>query len=68
MNFGKPGSYELKLALSKDHELVCKRELIFGREQMTAFPKETYPALKQAFDEIHNRDGQTISLKLEESK
>lgn len=62
MEFGKPGSYRVRLATNKEHQLFCERELTFGKDGMIYFPKESYLALKKAFDEIHNQDNQTVSL------
>ena len=63
INFGAPGSYEVKLTIKNGHELTCVRELIFGKEGMLAYPKEAYPDIKRLFDNIHQHDDVAISLK-----
>jgi hypothetical protein len=62
LDFGKPGGYTLVMGLD-GRTLTCKRTLIFGANDILMFPKQAYPALKQAFDEIYRRDNQSISLK-----
>jgi Domain of Unknown Function with PDB structure (DUF3857) len=63
--FGKPGGYKLELATTPNRELLAHRELVWGREGVLYFGQETYPQLKQAFDIVHNRDGVTLSLRME---
>ena len=63
ISFGKPGAYELKVLKRGDSELICVRQLTFGKEGRTAFVPQIYPALKQVFEQIHNRDEMTLSLK-----
>ncbi len=66
MDFGKPGSYNLLIQIKDGKELVTTRELTFGAGNILMFPKDVYPKLKSVFDEIHTRDGHTISLKAEQ--
>ncbi|MCE5308358.1 MAG: DUF3857 and transglutaminase domain-containing protein [Acidobacteriales bacterium] len=63
IDFGKPGSYSLQMGLSKDGALVCRRELIFGRNAMLHFPVQSYKDVKTVFDEIHRRDTHTLALR-----
>ncbi|MFN3323730.1 MAG: hypothetical protein ACK5AZ_09565 [Bryobacteraceae bacterium] len=63
VNFGEPGSYRLAMATRGDRELVCMRELIFGKYGMIVFSKNVYPQLKKVFDEIHSRDSHLISAR-----
>jgi hypothetical protein len=63
LNFGKPGGYTLEMATRQDGAVICRRELVFGREGLLLYPQKTYAQLKQIFDTIHARDGVTISLK-----
>ena len=62
ISFGPPGSYELKMSLVNKRELVCKRNLVFGNEGMIYYPQTGYPTIKAIFDDIHRRDGTTLSL------
>jgi len=62
IDFGQPGSY--KLAMSKHgDELVCTRELIFGKDAFISFARANYAPVKRVFDEIHRRDDVTLSLR-----
>lgn len=61
--FGKPGSYTMKMTISKSNELVLNRDLTFGSEGMINFGTESYPSLKKIFDEIQLRDRHTLSMK-----
>jgi hypothetical protein len=63
LNLGAPGSYTLEMAINEARELVCVRELVFGRKGIFAFPKASYGQIKKVFDEIHRRDSHTLSLK-----
>ena len=51
------------MSLVDKRELVCFRELRFGKDGNLSFPISVYPQLKAIFDEIHRRDDVTISLK-----
>ena len=62
LSFGPPGGYKLSMAAGKG-QLICKRELTFGKEGYIAFGREVYPQLKKIFDEVHNRDQVTLSLR-----
>ncbi len=63
INFGAPGSYELKMSVKGGRELICTRTLTFGKGGSIVFPAEVYPKVKNVFDEIHRRDDVTIPLK-----
>ncbi|MGD0299958.1 MAG: DUF3857 domain-containing protein [Bryobacteraceae bacterium] len=63
ITFGAPGGYQLKMTVKDGHELVCFRELVFGKGGNLEYPVNVYPQLKKVFDEVHRRDDVTISLK-----
>ncbi len=63
LNFGAPGSYELKMSVSGGRELICERDLTFGKERFLASPTDAYPSLKKLFDTVRQRDDVPISLK-----
>jgi Domain of Unknown Function with PDB structure (DUF3857) len=63
INFGAPGSYELKMSIKGGRELICTRELTFGKEGRLAYPQDTYPTLKTLFDTVHRHDDAAISFK-----
>ncbi len=63
LNFGAPGSYELKMSVSGGRELICERDLTFGKEGFLAYPTDAYPSLKKLFDTVRQHDDVTISLK-----
>jgi hypothetical protein len=61
LNFGAPGGYSLAMTVP-GHRLLCQRDLIFGKGQMINIPRDQYPMLKRIFEEVHRRDGVTLSL------
>lgn len=61
LNFGEPGAYSLSMA-TRGQDLTCTRDLTFGNHRMLTYPPESYGTLKKVFDEIHKRDGHTLSL------
>jgi hypothetical protein len=63
MELGKPGYYDGRLSITKDNELISKRELVFGREGNLYFQPSVYPQVKNAFDQIQLRDQHSIALK-----
>ena len=63
LNFGAPGSYELKMSVSGRRVLICERNLTFGKEGFLAYPVDAYPGLKKLFDTVRQHDDVTISLK-----
>jgi hypothetical protein len=65
MDFGKPGSYQVKISVVKSNiqELVVSREFTFGDQGIVYFEPRVYPTIKKAFDEVQVRDGHSISLK-----
>jgi hypothetical protein len=63
LDFGQPGSYNLKMSVNKDNELSTSREFTFGRNRLLYFDAKSYPAVKKVFDEIQLRDRHTLSLK-----
>jgi uncharacterized protein DUF3857 len=63
LNFGPPGSYQLKMSVKGGRELTVFRELVFGKGGSLGYEVKHYSALKGVFDEVHRRDDVTISLK-----
>jgi hypothetical protein len=63
LNFGKPGSYDVTMALRGGSELVCKREMTFGKEEQLFFPRDAYPQVKNVFDAIHQHDSHMLALR-----
>jgi hypothetical protein len=61
INFGAPGNYSLGMAVH-DGRLLCERDLTFGKNGIILVPHGMYPQLKRIFDEVHRRDGVTLSL------
>jgi hypothetical protein len=63
---GKTGEYKVNLTLAAGGtKLVYKRDFIFGRESILSFPQKSYPAIKKAFDFIHEQDNHMLSLRRE---
>ena len=64
IDFGATGGYKLTLSLkTPSRELTLSRDLTFGNQGRLVFAAETYPALKNIFDEVHLRDTHSLSLK-----
>ena len=63
LNFGPPGSYDVKIMTRGARELILQRDFTFGKEGRILYAAEVYPKLKTIFDEIQKRDDHTISLK-----
>ncbi len=61
--FGKTGEYKLNIGINEGGEFLIDRELTIGREGLVTFSQKSYPQLKRIFDEIHHRDGVTLSFK-----
>jgi hypothetical protein len=62
LNFGKPGQYSVRFGI-EGRTLIAQRELRFGNEGMIVFPKQVYPQVKAAFDEVHRRDQHQLVLR-----
>ncbi len=61
LNFGQVGGYDVKIGVTTDQKtLIYKRGLRFS---MLIAPKTSYPALKGAFDAVHQSDNHAITLK-----
>jgi hypothetical protein len=59
--FGELGHQKIKIGITKDqHTLTYQREFRFTG---LIFPKDNYPALKRAFDTVHQVNNHTITLK-----
>jgi len=63
LDFGAPDAYKVQILTRGGHELISERDFTFGKEGRLLYGVEAYPQLKNIFDEIHRRDGHTISLK-----
>jgi hypothetical protein len=63
LNFGKPGSYDVTMSLRGGNELVCRREMTFGKEQQLFFPRDAYPQVKNVFDAVHQHDSHMLALR-----
>jgi len=59
---GEIGGYEASLKVG-DGQLNYHRILVFGRGGRLAYQQKVYPAVKQAFDVIHDKDQHTITLR-----
>lgn len=60
-DFGAAGSYDTSIGVTKDQKiLVYKRKFRFSALML---PKTNYPAIKAAFDAIHQADNHAITLK-----
>jgi hypothetical protein len=56
--------YKPSAAVTSDGKtLVYKRSFYFGGAGNILFPLSSYPQLKNYFDEVHQQDGHTITLK-----
>jgi hypothetical protein len=67
IDFGKPGWYDLKMGIRGKNELVITRELVFGREGLLTFQRESYSTLKAVFDAIHGSDNVALTLRMGEA-
>ena len=63
LELGQPGYYEGALSITKNNELISKRELVFGREGNLYYQPNVYPQIKKVFDQIQLRDQHSIALK-----
>jgi hypothetical protein len=68
LEFGKPGRYDVSLAVTPAKQLVYRRTFVFGREGAIMYPVAAYPNLKAVMDTIHQRDNHTITLKQADKK
>jgi transglutaminase-like putative cysteine protease len=59
---GDIGGYEASVKVG-DGQLVYHRKLVFGRGGRLAYQRKVYPAVKQAFDAIHDQDQHTLTLR-----
>jgi hypothetical protein len=61
---GKVSQYTARVAVTKDQRtLIYNRTFTFGTPEIILFPKSTYPALKEYFDQLNKADSHTITLK-----
>ena len=64
INFGKTGSYEMKMTVNKStNEMHTVRQLRFGAEGVSSFFAKDYAPVKKVFDDVHARDRQTMVLR-----
>ncbi len=59
---GEIGGYEASVKVGEG-QLAYHRKLVFGRGGRLAYQQKVYPAVKQAFDAIHDKDQHTITLR-----
>ncbi|HVG33061.1 MAG TPA: DUF3857 domain-containing protein [Pyrinomonadaceae bacterium] len=61
---GKVSQYTVRMAVTEDKRtLIYNRKFSFGTPEIILFPKTTYPALKDYFDQLNKADNHTITLK-----
>ena len=61
---GAVSSYSAKITVTKDEStLVYNRSFFFGGKNVILLPANSYPSVKQAFDEVNKSDNHTITLK-----
>ena len=61
---GKISEYKPTLSITSDGKtLIYKRTFFFGGDGSVLFPVETYPQLKNFFDQLHKQDSHSIALK-----
>lgn len=61
---GKVSQYTVRMAVTEDKRtLIYSRAFSFGTPEIILFPKSTYPALKDYFDQLNKADNHTITLK-----
>ncbi|HKV98258.1 MAG TPA: DUF3857 domain-containing protein [Vicinamibacterales bacterium] len=64
LNLTSHAGYVASLGVGRDGSFFqFKRKLTFGAARQILFPRESYPALKQFFDELQKRDAHTLALK-----
>ena len=64
INFGKTGSYEMKMTVNKStNEMHTVRQLRFGAGGVSSFFAKDYAPVKKVFDDVHARDRQTMVLR-----
>ncbi len=59
---GEIGGYDVSVKVG-DGQLIYHRKLVFGRGGRLAYQQKVYPAVKQAFDAIHEQDQHTLTLR-----
>lgn len=64
LTIGEVATYTHALFVTKDgKKLTSKRKLVWGIKGELFYPRESYPQLKSAWDQIHSRDGHMLALK-----
>lgn len=64
MAIGEIAKYDPRLAVTKDgRKLIASRRLTWGMKGEMYYPRDAYPQLKAAWDQIHQRDSHTLALK-----
>ena len=64
LKVGEVGKYEVKVGATNDGRMLqYKRTLFFGCGGNLLFTTDNYAQLKQAFDILHQRDNQAITLR-----
>lgn len=61
---GAVSSYAVTIGVTKDEStLVYNRSFFFGGKDVILIPANSYPSVKQLFDEVNKNDNHTITLK-----
>lgn len=61
---GKISEYKPSLSVTSDGKmLIFKRTFFFGGNNAVLFPLETYPAIRNYFDQLHKQDNHNLALK-----
>ena len=66
MSFGPVGGYQVKI-IKFPERLYYHREFEFGKNGAIYYPSSGYPAIKQAFDAIHDKDSHLLTLKVQQT-
>jgi len=63
LSFGKVGSYDVKMTIRNQNELVASRELVFGNGGLLQMSKAGYRQIKTVFDTIQGSDNVAVTLR-----
>jgi hypothetical protein len=64
IDVGVAGKHELRFTVSEDHKsITCTRNFFFGSKSNILYPVDKYQPLKELFDDIHEADNTTLTLK-----
>ncbi len=65
LGFPPSGEYKVRIAVSKDRQIIYERNFVMGADGNILFDVQNYPALKRIFDQVHERDGHMLTLKVQ---